>query len=171
LAQKPRLNLCVTICYITIFVFIARRSPTNGEQLTTTYTYNDLDQLEVEYHDGPEEGVSMRLGSDTFYAYATQDGIRYKYTGEKDSIGGFKAFMMGLPTKASRPVLIGAWALLAVVALAPVLIQILSRLRRNGTLPAGSAAVDRFDADVKGTISPGDVCHRRILFAGSPMAA
>jgi RHS repeat-associated protein len=38
---------------------------------------------------------------------------------------------MGMPTKWNRYVLIGAWALLAIVALAPVLLQILARLRRK----------------------------------------
>ncbi len=97
----------------------SRTVTVGGQELTTTYSYNDRDQLEYETQSGPV--CAYDIGEDRIYAYHDHGDITYTMAGHEGRIGGFKAFAMGLPTRMDRYL----WQLLLVITLAMMLAPVL----------------------------------------------
>jgi YD repeat-containing protein len=100
-----------------------------ADELYTKYEHNDKDQLIRETHS--DSILSARLGrpDSPYYAYAESGGVFYTRADNKDKIGPFKAWWLGLPSAVSQWLFGLVMALLAVAFLVPALVHILARIR------------------------------------------
>jgi len=90
------------------------------EHLHTKYDYDTAtDRLNWEKHRNSQIAMAVPFGNETLYAYADDSGGVFYKTAAGKSIGSFKAYLLGLPSKWGRYSLIIAWSLLAFTLLFP----------------------------------------------------